>query len=202
MKTKWILIIFVVTCIAAAAYGANRWHQGRSVLEGSEKMATTNGNPTSSSDQQTPPADWATYVNSTSGFRLDYPQRFVIRPEDRSRFTMFTPTPVASLFFMNPTMATGALAGIEPPDLNVRIYRVESVDSLKNWLASVGLATVDNGATVEPYRSGDVNGLRVCQATMVAPGCSVYVLHRGRVYQLTPSSQEGQAIMKTLVLLP
>jgi hypothetical protein len=102
---------------------------------------------------------------------------------------------------MNPTMAAGALAGIEPPDLEVRVYQTGTTDSLQSWLASVGLASVDSGAAIQPYRNASVSGLRVCQSTMIAPGCSVYVLHNSRVYQLTPISREGKTMIETFTLL-
>lgn len=147
------------------------------------------------------PAGWATYVDSTFGFRIGYPNGFVIRPQNVAKLAQFTPTPVVSIFFMNPTMAAGDLAGIEPPDLEVRVYEAGAVDSLKHWLISVGFASTDGGA-VEPYRNASVSGLKVCQSTMIAPGCSVYVLHRGRVYQLTPISREGEAMMETFAPPP
>ena len=67
-------------------------------------------------------AVWMDYVDATSGFRISYPQGFVIKPQDVSKLAQFTPTPITSIFFMNPTMAKGDLAGIEPPDLEVRVY--------------------------------------------------------------------------------
>ena len=97
-------------------------------------------------------------------------------------------------------MAAGDFAGIEPPDLAVRVYRAEAVDSLQGWLASVGLVSAEDGAVTPPYRNTSISGLKVCRATMIAPGCSVYVLGSGRVYQLTPISVEGEAMIKTFAL--
>jgi hypothetical protein len=148
------------------------------------------------------PAGWTAYVDPTYGFRIGYPHGFVVQPQDVAKLAQFTPTPVASIFFMNPTMAAGALAGIEPPDLEVRVYQAGAVDSLSSWLVSVGFASVDSGAVVQPYRNANISGLQVCQSTMIAPGCAVYILHRGRVYQLTSISQEGEAMGETFALLP
>jgi hypothetical protein len=103
---------------------------------------------------------------------------------------------------MNPTMAAGALAGIEPPDLDVRVYQVGPVDSLKDWLVSVGFVSRGGGAQMQPYRAGAVTGLKVCESTMIFPGCSVYILRGRRVYQLTAGSVEGEAMVRSLVLLP
>lgn len=149
-----------------------------------------------------PPASWPAYVDPTYGFSISYPNGFVVQLQDVSELAQFTPTPVASIFFMNPTMAAGDLAGIEPPDLEVRVYQAGAVDSLKSWLVSVGFASADKGAVAKPYQKASVRGLKVCQSTLIAPGCSVYVLRSDLVYQLTPSSLEGEAMMETFALLP
>jgi hypothetical protein len=98
---------------------------------------------------------------------------------------------------MNPIMAAGDLAGIEPPDLEVRVYQVGVVNSLRSWLLSVEFISTDNSAVPQTYRNSNVTGLKVCQSTMLAPGCSVYVLQGNYVYQLTPISVEGEKIMDT-----
>lgn len=145
------------------------------------------------------PASWSTYTDPAYGFSIGYPKDFVVRSQDVSKFARFRPAPLASLFFMNPTMAAGGLAGIEPPDLEVRVYRAEA-DSLESWLVSVGFASAESIAAAQPSRNAGVSGLRVCQTTMIAPGCSVYLLHGGRVYQLTPISLEGEAMIETFAI--
>lgn len=139
----------------------------------------------------------ATYTDPTYGFSIDYPKDFVLQVQDVSKLPRFTPAPLASIFFMNPTMAAGGLAGIEPPDLEVRVYRAEAVDSLKSWLISAHLASSEGITSAPPFRNTSSRGLRVCQSTMIAPGCSVYVLHGNRVYQLTAISLEGEAMVET-----
>ena len=143
-------------------------------------------------------AGWSKF--SSYGFSICYPDGFVVQSQDVSKLAHFTPMPVASIFFMNPTMAGGDLAGIEPPDLEVRIYRAKAVDSLKRWLVSVGF--VDNGTVIQPYQNAGVNGLKVFRSTMIAPGSSVYFLHRDRVYQLAAISGEGEAMIGTFAFLP
>ena len=144
------------------------------------------------------PQGWTTYVDRTYGFSIRYPKGFVVQPQDASKLTQFTPTPLASIFSMNPTMAKGALAGIEPPDLELRVYQAGAVNSLKSWLTSVGF--LNSGNAAQPYRNANVSGVKLCQSTLIAPGCFIYVLHDGRVYQLTPISREGEAILETFTL--
>ena len=117
-------------------------------------------------------AGWTAYVDPTQGFSIGYPNGFAVEPQDLSKSAQFTPMPIASILFMNPTMAGGDLAGIEPPDLAVRVYRAGAVDSLQGWLVSVGLASAGEGAVTRPWRNASVSGLKVCRATMIASGCS------------------------------
>ncbi len=148
------------------------------------------------------PVLWMTYLDPTYGFKIDYPNHFIVRPQNVAELAKFTPTPITSIFFMNPIMASGSLAGIEPPDLELRVYHVEEVDSLESWLVSVGVASPDSGIIARPYRQAVVTGLEICQSTMIAPGCSVYFLRSHHVYQLTAMSQEGEAMIKTFTLAP
>jgi hypothetical protein len=138
-----------------------------------------------------------TYTDPTYGFSIDHPKDFVLQSQDVSRLARFTPAPLASISFMNPAMAAGGLAGIEPPDLEVRVYRAGAVDSLKDWLLSAHLASSENMTAARPFRNPSLKGLRVCPSTMIAPGCSVYVLSSHRVYQLTAISLEGEAMIET-----
>jgi hypothetical protein len=149
-----------------------------------------------------PRAQGSTYADPAFGFSLGYPKGFVVRPQNVSRLARFTPPPLAAIFFMNETMAAGALAGIEPPDLEVRVYRAAATDSLKRWLAAVGFASAESLALSRSFRNASVRGLKVCRATMIAPGCSVFVLRGDRVYQLTAISREGEAMVETFALAP
>jgi hypothetical protein len=143
-----------------------------------------------------------TYVDPTYGFRLSYPKDFSVRRQDVAKLPRFTPAPLVSIFFMNKTMAQGALAGIEPPDLEVRVYRAGAADSLQSWLVAVGLASAESVAAARPFRNASVGGLQVCRSTPIAPACSVYVLRGDRVYQLTAISLEGEAMIQTFALAP
>ncbi len=169
--------------------------QGQSPPGRGESVPRDGGKQAPGSDQPSPPQGWTTYFDRTHGFSIGHPKGFIVQPNDVSKFT---PAPVATIFFMSPTMAKGALAGVEPPDLELRIYKAGAASSLKTWLTAVGF--LNDGTTSQSYRNANVSGLKVCQLTLIAPGCSVYVLHDGRVHQLTPSSQEGEAMLETFVL--
>ena len=170
---------------------------------GAEEYVTgKTGKQTPGSDLSGRPVGWTVYVDPTYGFRIGYPKRFVVRPQNVAALAELTPTPVTSIFFMNPTMAAGALAGIEPPDLEVRVYQAGAVDSLMSWLVSAGFASASSGTIVQPYHTISVSGLEVCQSTLISPGCSVYVLRSGLVYQLTPISRMGETMIETFTPIP
>ncbi|HEV7672677.1 MAG TPA: hypothetical protein VGS22_29505 [Thermoanaerobaculia bacterium] len=143
---------------------------------------------------------FSTYTDPTHGFSISFPKGFVVRPQDVSKLVRSSPALVASVFFMNPTMATGDQAG--PPDLEVRVYRANGADSVKSWLVSVRFATSEGLAAAKPFRNASVAGLEVCRSPMLAPNCSIYVLRDDRVYQLTPLSIEGTAMIETFALPP
>lgn len=145
-------------------------------------------------------ADWKEYSTAKYGFSIRYPNTFVVQMQDVSKLPPFTPKPIVSIFFMNPGKAQLVLSGIEPPDMEVRLYQATGVDSLKSWLVLVGF--VNSGTLVKEYIESKFTGLEVCQSTMIFPGCSVYALHKDFVYQLTPISQEGEAMIETFMLLP
>ncbi len=173
---------------------------GQSKTGAGESEAGETANEAPHSSLPVPPAGWTDFVDPTFGFSIGYPNGFVVQSQNVSKLAQFAPAPTASIFFMNPIMAKGALAGVEPPDLEVRVYQAGAMDSLKSWLASVRFD--HSGAAIQPFRNASIDGLKVCQEALIAPGCSVYVLHKARVYQLTPVSREGEAMVETFALLP
>lgn len=143
------------------------------------------------------PQGWKSYENSRYKFRLDHPPLFVIQPQNVAKLAQFTPVPIEVIFIMNPTMAAGELAGIEPPDLQLRVYSAEGANSLQDWLASTGITSAESINITKPYQNAGMTGVEVCSSTMIAPGCSIYLMQHSYIYQLTPMSQEGDTIIRT-----
>jgi hypothetical protein len=200
LSTSLALVVSAIAVLGchgkAANTGASPAEQPTGTQPGASEAAPMPEIP----ETEAPPANGATYMDPTYGFRIGYPRGFVVKPQDASKLARFKPTPLASVFFMNPTMAAGSLAGVEPPDLEARVYRAEGADSLKNWLTSTGLASAESVDAARPFRNSSVSGLQVCASTMIAPGCSTFVFHGDRVYQLTPISREGEAMIETFAL--
>lgn len=146
--------------------------------------------------------NWINYVDPKKQFRLSYSNDFIARERSSDELLKFIPAPERAVYFMNPHMASGQLSGIEPADLELKIYRmIQSHSSLKDWLRNSGLVLEMNDATIKNFQTKHINGLEVCGTTMVAPGCSVYTLHTHFIFQLTPGSQAGQIMMENFEFL-
>jgi hypothetical protein len=146
-------------------------------------------------------AEMITYRDPTHGFSITHPGAFVVRAQDVTALPQTAIRPIASIFFMNPVMAGGGLAGREPPDLEVRVYDASGADSLPAWLSSSPLASADAVAAAEPYRIGPLAGLKVCRQDMLAPGCAIFLMHARRIFQLTAISAAGERMIDSFTLI-
>jgi len=147
-----------------------------------------------------PPGGWLTYSGENFGFTIAYPPDYVVRSMDAQTAAQFQPQPEAVVDFLEPTKANSDVAELEIPDLSVRVFALPAGGTLESWLDSTGLGSVATGATLNAYQNSGLAGLQVCASTDIAPSCSVYFLGSGRIYQLTPSSQAGEAMLQTFTL--
>ena len=146
--------------------------------------------------------NWINYIDPKKQFWLSYPSDFIAHERNSNELLKFKPTPERAVYFMNPHMASGQLAGIEPADLELKIYRmIQSHSSLRDGLRNSGLVPEMDDAVIKNFQTKHINGLEVCASTMVAPGCSIYTLHTHFIFQLTPGSQAGQIMMENFEFL-
>jgi hypothetical protein len=138
------------------------------------------------------PSGWSTYFDSAYGFSVAYPSNFVIGLPDSSLLTSLVPAPNASVYFANPNIAESALAGNDAPDLEVRVFESGPLSSLESWMNSVGVIAAGDGKTTRPYQNASASGLEVCESTMLAPGCTIFIAGNERVYQLRFTTLEGE----------
>jgi hypothetical protein len=141
-------------------------------------------------------------LDSTYKFAVSYPSDFVLSNVSAEALAQLTPTPDASFRFMNPETAASDMVELEPADLEIRVYSAGEVDSLESWLTANGLLPEDGRFQPEPFQTASVSGLHVCISTMLAPGCSDFILGNGFVYQLIPVTLEGEAMIETFRLVP
>jgi hypothetical protein len=64
------------------------------------------------------------------------------------------------------------------------------------------LLPADGTVPLKPFQTANVSGVQVCASTMIAPGCSYFVLGSGWVYQLTPATLEGETMVRSFMLIP
>ncbi|GKS70351.1 hypothetical protein W03_23550 [Nitrosomonas sp. PY1] len=146
--------------------------------------------------------NWISYVDPKKQFRLSYPGDFIARERNSRELLKFTPVPEHAVYFMNPHTASGQLSGIEPADLELKVYRmIHSHLSLKDWLRNSSLSPEMDGDVIKNFQTKHINGLEVCGATMVFPGCSIYILHTRFIFQLTPGSRAGQIMIESFEFL-
>lgn len=144
--------------------------------------------------------NWEIYSDSQRQFKLSYPNDFVAVERNRHELNKFTPSPQFAILFMNDMMASSQFAGIEPADLEIKAYRLSTQQTLNEWLESTGFAHGESGSKIRHFQTKHIHGLEVCGSTMAAPGCSVYVINANFIFQLTPASQSGQAMMESFEL--
>jgi hypothetical protein len=136
---------------------------------------------------------------STYRFEIAYPTGFEFRAQPADKLANLRPRPEAA-FLIGKT--TSAPDDLEPPDLDVRVYGVERGASLRTWLESNGLLPAGRSDLAKPFETSHVSGLEVCAATMLAPGCSYFVLGHGWIYQLTPATVQGERIVDSFRVRP
>jgi hypothetical protein len=140
------------------------------------------------------------FTDSTYQFSVNYPDNFVLRTQPAENLSQLTPRPDAAFIFMNPETAASDLGDLEPADLEIRVYGMAQAPSLEEWLRSNGLLSVDSVLPLTAFQAANVSGVEVCASTMIAPGCSYFVMGNGFIYQLTPATLEGEAMAPTFML--
>jgi hypothetical protein len=158
------------------------------------------GQPGGGAVEVLPSGEWLTYSGENLGFTVAYPPDYVVRPMDAQTAAQFQPQPEAVVDILEPAKANSDVAELEIPDLSIRVFALPADTSLEGWLDTTGLGSAASGAVLSAHQSNGLTGLRVCASTDIAPNCSVYFLGSGRVYQLTPSSQAGEAMLQTFAL--
>ena len=145
------------------------------------------------------PANTTVYTDNTYKFSVSHPDDYFLRTEPAEKLNLLSPKPEVSFVILSPEKFSSDIADLELADLEIRVYSTGQVDSLENWLTASGLS--ESGSTVKPFQKAHVSGLEICASTMLAPGCSYFVLGNGWIYQLIPASLEGESMMDTFTLI-
>lgn len=142
------------------------------------------------------------YTDATSGFQIQHPDRYVINTRPRDDLASLMPAPKAAIQFMKASLAASDNPALEAADLEIRVYDAGPDSSLAAWLASNNIVPADAGVPLKEVKLGHTAASELCASTMIAPGCMYFVLANQRVYQLTPASLEGEAMLQTFTPIP
>ena len=142
-----------------------------------------------------------TYSASTYKFSVSYPADFIFQAQPAEKLANLKPRPETAFTIMNPVTASSDIVELEPADLEIRVYRSEQITSLENWLNSNGLLPAGGTIPIEPFQTAHVSGVEVCASTLIAPGCSYFILGSGWIYQLTPTTVDGETMIETFMLI-
>lgn len=152
--------------------------------------------------EQPAPGTMVIYTDNTYPFSVSYPANFVFRIQPAEKLGQLTPTPTAAFIIMNPVTAASDLGDLEPADLEIRAYAAEQSAALDDWLTANRLLPADGSVPLQPFQTANISGVELCAATLIAPGCSYFVMASGWVYQLTPATLEGESLIDTFRLMP
>ena len=136
------------------------------------------------------PAKLVEYRNSRYGFSFRHRANFRLGAVTAGKLAALDPRPEAAIVVRR-------RYEVEPPDLELRVYRAPRTESLRTWLRAHGLLPSGGSSRIEPFENANVSGLEVCGSTLIGPGCSYYVRKAGWIYQLTPASLAGERIVQT-----
>lgn len=151
---------------------------------------------------QTPTGIVLTYTEITYNFTIQYPADFITRTLSSEKLAQLKPTPAMIVGFINPQTAASSIAELEPADLEIRAYNTAGSALLEEWLTTNALLPTDGSVTPKPFQTVNTTGVQICAATMIAPGCSYFIKGIDWVYQLTPATVAGEAMINSFMLNP
>lgn len=140
------------------------------------------------------------FRNDEYGFALVYPSDFVVLNTGFLEILPLAIPETATFAFMNPDSAASEAIEYEIPDFTIRVYSANGNASLEEWLRSTGF--LEGMSDPEPFQTAHISGLKVCQSTMMTPGCSFFVQGAGWNYQIIPATFYGEEVFQSFMLQP
>lgn len=140
------------------------------------------------------------YTDNTYHFSVSFPDTYSLSTLPAESLADFIPSPVVVFRLLNPTLAASDAPESEAADLEIRVFAVNPSETVESWLVTYERLPADGSVKPTPYAIANANGLEVCSSFLIGPGCSYYVRSGERLYELTPASAEGEALMQGFVL--
>ncbi|MGQ0554411.1 MAG: hypothetical protein ACT4PN_00485 [Nitrospiraceae bacterium] len=170
------------------------------VLAGCDSTVRQIGKPTESSPVVQAESR-EKHADRTYGFTVKYsPKDYVLLTEGPIQTTT-QPQAVQRVRFQRKDIATGQVAGHEPPGLTISVFERSPERLLHEWLDSAGL--LPPGSEISSVRlTGVKEGLRVTLRQQPAPNEFVYLANDQYVYGLVPYGAKGGKMLRSFRLLP
>jgi hemin uptake protein HemP len=142
---------------------------------------------------------WVLYRHPAFGFTLRLPGHWT---EWQPPYPpVFAQAPaLAHIGFHDRDMVAAGTAELEPPRLLISVYANPSQQQVSAWLEVNGLLTGDEA--VEPLTVAERPAVRVCSQRLIAPGCAVYIAHKGFIYRFAVMTAAEDAILAGLSFEP
>jgi hemin uptake protein HemP len=142
---------------------------------------------------------WVLYRHPAFGFTLRLPGHWT---EWQPPYPpVFAQAPaLAHIGFHDRDMVAAGTAELEPPRLLISVYANPSQQQVSAWLEVNGLLTGDEA--VEPLTVAERPAVRVCSQRLIAPGCAVYIAHKGFIYRFAVMTAAEGAILAGLSFEP
>lgn len=134
--------------------------------------------------------NWLTYQDPTYQFSIDYPDAYIILPEEDLPPGSDS-GPLKKVRFLDRELAGGATADLEIPNFMIEVYDLGSL-SLENYLE----LNLERGER-EAINIGSLSGYRVYLNQMIAPSEFYYFADHGHVYKLTPMGKYSQEMLES-----
>ncbi|MGB5844233.1 MAG: hypothetical protein WBD62_00200 [Anaerolineales bacterium] len=132
--------------------------------------------------------NWLSYQDQTYRFSIDYPESYMILPEEGLSLGS-EPGLLMNVRFLDQQLASGDTADLEIPDFTIEIFDLGN-QTLETFLED----NLERGER-ERYKLGDLSGFRVYLNQMIAPNEFYYFAEYGFVYKLTPLGMYSQEML-------
>ena len=198
MKTKRPIFAFLFSLLIITALTACQSDPGSLAPSSSEGEGPED--PDINDVDLPPVTDWTVHTEESYGFSVAIPPEYGLKPLTEADLNGLEPMPSAGMIILRSEFLPESPSPLVTPDLEIRVHESGSSASLAAWLSANGFE--EGWREPEPFETDHVSGDILCLTTMIAPGCSYFVLGDGWVYQLIPASLEGESIIDTFKLLP
>lgn len=136
------------------------------------------------------PVMWRTYRDSEYSFSIDYPDTYIILPENEPLNEVDSEL-IHRVRFLDAQLAAGDTAEYEPPNFTIEIY------PLSDQTLEAFIINNIKGGNLEAFTLGNLSGIKLYFIQLIAPNEFYYFSKNGYVYKLTPLGPYSQEMLNS-----